>query len=125
MSYTPPLGNAVDYNFLTSYVGTGGRPPGNSIIFNFGGVIGPISTDINLPTGMRLARIEEDEWYGPPPRRFTPPVSGPGVLPYGRVFSTALYQQVRDDPEPFMFRRNPIVFIPTPLKKRAVLFVVT
>lgn len=124
MPYTPPLGNAADFNFTTTYIGVGGRPPGNSIIFNFGGVIGPISTDINLPTGMRLARIEEDEWYGPPPRRFSvPAASVPAYNP--RRFHTALYQQVMDDTAPFMFRRNPIVFIPTPLRRRAVLFVVT
>lgn len=126
MSYTPPLGSAVDFNFTTVYAGTGGKPPGNSIIFNFGGVIGPISTDANLPIAKRQAMVEEDEWFQPYNRRRFAPPEVSGVLPYRRfAFSMPLYQQVLEEPEQFMFRRTPVTFIPTPLKKRAVLFVVT
>lgn len=125
MPYTPPAGNAADFNFANSYVSTGGKPPGNSIIFNFGGVIGFISSDINLPIAKRQAQIEDDNWAFMGPKRFAPPAdaSVPAYIP--QRFFTPLYQQVMDEPEQFMFRRSPITFIPTPLRKRAVLFVVT
>lgn len=69
MPYTPPAGNAVDFDFTDiHYV----RPPAHSIIFNFGAIPGPPFIDDQLPTARRIQLFEEPEWQKPFTRKFAP-----------------------------------------------------
>jgi hypothetical protein len=109
MPYTPPAGNAVNFNFTTTGYGP---PPANSIIFNFGGGTGPPFTSPQLPTGLRLAQMPTEDWQWTPRRVFAPP-SGLAVLPYvpPRLSGLALAQQ---GVEPWMPRRRNLVYVPSP-----------
>lgn len=74
MPYTPPAGNAVNFNFAGPY----SAPGGNHVIFNFGGT--PPPPALALPTGLRLALNGDDGWMPSPPRRFAAPAQASSML---------------------------------------------
>jgi len=115
MPYTPPAGNAVIFDFSGSYT----VPPGNAVIFNFGGG-GPPPPQAQLPTGLRLARIYEDDWFFSRQTRFAPI---PGVVPFQH---RGLARFPLSEPEPWIApRRQEIRFQPPGRRRRRILFTVT
>lgn len=56
MPYTPPAGNAVNFNFSGVY----SPPAGGSVTFNFGAV--PLPPVAQLPTG-KAQTLREEDWF--------------------------------------------------------------
>jgi hypothetical protein len=121
MPYTPPTGNAVNFNFTGSY----SAPAGNAVIFNFGGSIPPPPPGtLQKPTGLRQAYLHEDDWYFIATRRFAP-VTTAAPAPIGLRHS-GLDRFRFEEPESWLARRQEIRFVPPFARtRRAVLFTVT
>lgn len=119
MVYTPPVGNAVLLNFLGAYT----APPGGSVTINFGGAIPPTppAGAAQNPTGIRLARIWEDDWFFSRSSRFAPPTA-PIVLSL-RMRSPTQYLGLLED-EWMPPARPTIRFIPSRRRRRQIFTVV-
>lgn len=118
MPYTPPLGNAVDFDFTDIHYF---RPPGRSIIFNFGAVPGPPFIDDQLPTGLRHSFLPEDDWFPEFRRKFAPISDSVISRPM-----KALFQLDVDDVDYWMMpKRRILVTPPFAPGKRPILFTVT
>jgi hypothetical protein len=118
VAYTPPVGNAVNFNFTDiPYV----VPPARSIIFNFGAIPGPPFVDVQLPTGLRQHFTVEEEWFPEARRRFAPPSDSIIAKPMKALF------QLDDDigTDFWMLPKRRILVTPLFPGKRPVLFTVT
>jgi hypothetical protein len=116
MPYTPPAGNAVNFNFTGAY----SPPTGNNVIFNFGGG-GPPPPGSQLPTGHAIAFIEEPmPWqYFMPQRRFAPVPVPIVAFPHRGLTRFRL-----DEEEPWIMPRRSLPGFKRK-HKRATLFTVT
>lgn len=121
MPYTPPSGNAVNFNFTgTLYT----VPPGASIIFNFGGTPGPPFVDPQLPTGRKQIRVIEDDWFPYPQlRRPCAPVADAIISKPMRALRMELYEDSFAYERPL--RRTIIATPPYVVGKRPIMFTVT
>lgn len=116
MPYTPPAGNAVLFNFSGTYT----VPAGNAVVFNFGGG-GPPPPQNQLPTGLRQARIAEDDWMFISRRRFAPPIAAaPIALKRRSPLSFMLSDEEWIAPRPLQIR-----FQPPSRRRRPVMFTIT
>jgi hypothetical protein len=114
--YTPPAGNAVTFNFSGTYV----VPPGNAVIFNFGGG-SPAPPQAQSPTGIRQARLHEEDWFFSRQSRFAPIPDAFIALRHRGLARMPLLE-----PEPWIRpRRLEIRFQPPARRRRPFLFTIT
>ena len=116
--YTPPTGNAVNFDFTVAY---GLPPPGRSILFNFGAIPGPPFVDIQLPTGLRQHFFDEPDWTLPYVRKFAPVVDPPTGVRMKALFRFEDYEYDYIGPT----NRRILVVPPFSVGIRPVLFTVT
>lgn len=124
MSYTPPTGNAVTFNFSGTYL----QPFGSFVPFQFGVIAPPPPPpppgSAQLPTALRMARMEEDEWVYRPRLRYASIIAVVAVLPYTPPARSGLVIAQMED-EPWRFRYQPISFVPAvTTSRRPFLFTV-
>jgi len=118
--YTPPAGNAVNFNFSGAYT----APAAGSVVFNFGASPTPPST-LALPSGAAQARNWEEGWAPLPPRRIGyVPGAAVVLVPWARpTMPAALF----DEPEwnPPLRRRFAPAIVASSYTARVMLFVST